>query len=139
MTEKTVRLTIPVSQQTHDVFSRISRGSGVPLGKCMGSWLADTLDAADYMAQKFDELKQRPAILSRELTNFAAGLSVSAESVIERAKGSKMTLTPPSSNTGGKVSKTRKASPVEGLVFPLPPAKVQGYADTNGIPPKGKK
>lgn len=62
---------------------------------------------------------------------------------------------PPSSNTGGKgqenhstSSSTHKAKTpktleigkmAKGSKFPLPPAKVQAYADTHGIPPKGHK
>jgi len=49
----------------------------------------------------------------------------------------KVTLTPPSSNTGGKVLKpSTKAGKRRSPEFPLPPALVQAYADTNGVPPK---
>lgn len=51
---------------------------------------------------------------------------------------------PPSCNTGGKVpvqgkspKATKRPSPIG--KFPLSPAKVQAYADTNGIAPKVKK
>jgi hypothetical protein len=86
MKTQTIRLSIPVTMQTHEVFSRISAGSGISLGRCMGSWLADTLDAADYMATKLEEVKGAPALLSRELTAYAAGLTVASENVIQKAK-----------------------------------------------------
>ena len=74
---------------------------------------------------------------------------------VARAAMAKAAQIPPSSNTGGKgqendsrVSAPHKAktlktsengkSKQKGL-FPLPPAKVQAYADTHGVAPKGKK
>jgi len=108
MQTPTVRLTIPVSKATHDVFTRIANGSGVPIGRCMAQWLQDTLDAADYMAQKIETARQAPGILSRELHGYAAGLAVAGDAVIERAKRGKTAITPPSSNTGGKSPKTAR-------------------------------
>jgi hypothetical protein len=61
----------------------------------MASWLEDTLDAADYMAQKLEELKRRPGLLSRELTTYAAGLTVACDDVIDRAKQAKTGNYPP--------------------------------------------
>lgn len=62
---------------------------------------------------------------------------------------------PPSGNTGGKGTKNHSkdtsthkvktpktpeiAKMPKGLKFPLPPAKVQAYADTHGVPPKATK
>ena len=96
-----VRLTVPVSGRAHSVFSRIAEASGVSLGRCMSSWLDDTLDAAEYMADKMLDARTAPRILARELHGYAAGLQVAGDAIIKRAQGG---LTPPSSNTGGKVS-----------------------------------
>jgi hypothetical protein len=46
---------------------------------------------------------------------------------------------PPSCNTGGKLPRKPKKVAGLDLKFPLPPAKVQAYADTNGVPPKAVK
>ena len=46
---------------------------------------------------------------------------------------------PPSCNTGGKLPKTEKTKKPLKPGFPLPPALIQAYADTNGVPPKAKK
>jgi len=99
-----VRLTIPLSPNVHAVFSRISEASGVSLGRCVNSWLFDTLDAADFMAQKMEGARQSPRILSRELNAYAAGLSVALDDVLTKAKA----INPPSSNTGGKLSNRGK-------------------------------
>ena len=100
------RVTVPVTVHTHEVFKRISEASGVSVGRCMSSWLLDTLDAAEYMASKMDQARQSPRIVSRELHSYAAGLSLAADAVIQRAQEQKTGVTPPSSNTGGKLSKS---------------------------------
>jgi hypothetical protein len=46
---------------------------------------------------------------------------------------------PPSCNTGGKVPQPQKRAKQLKPGFPLPPAKVQAHANTNGIPPKAPK
>jgi hypothetical protein len=99
-----VRFSVPVSKAADDVFARIAAASGVSKGKCIAAWLDDTLDAAEFMANKMDAARQSPRILSRELHTYAAGLAGAVDSVIGRAKSGKTGgLTPPSSNTGGKV------------------------------------
>lgn len=102
METKPVRLTVPLSPNVHAVFSRISESSGVSLGRCVNAWLFDTLDAADFMAQKMEGARQSPRILSRELNAYAAGLSVALDDVLTKAGVGKKGLNPPSSNTGGK-------------------------------------
>jgi len=103
-----VRMSIPLTEQTHKVFQRISNASGVSMGKCMASWLQDTLEAAEYMACKMENARQSPRLVAHELHTYAAGLEMALDSVISTAKGPKPGLTPPSSNTGGKVSPKRK-------------------------------
>lgn len=109
---KNNRLSIPVSKKAHEVFSVISNASGVSLGKCIASWLDDTLDAADFMAQKIVQARQTPRILSQELNGYAAGLSVALDTVIDNAKRGKGGLTPPSSNTGGKGTEQARKSKI---------------------------
>jgi len=100
-----VRLSIPIPAHTYDVFKRISAASGVPLGRCMAQWLGDTLDAAEYMAGKLEEVRARPGDLSRELTGFAVALSAASDDVILKAKSQ---IPPPSSNTGGKLPRSAR-------------------------------
>lgn len=153
---KPVRLTIPVSPEVHAAFQRIGKAASIPTGRAMGDWLGDTLDAALYLAEMLEKARSAPKIVAQELHAYALGISDETGTLLKRMRegglGSASVhaqrapgrspdpLTPPSSNTGGKVPGKGK-KPVVGkpLKVPLPAAKVQAYADTNGIPPKGRK
>lgn len=93
----------------------------------MGEWLADTLDAASFMAEKMEQARSAPKLVARELHSYALGLTDMTADLMATMKkraaaepepepphrpGSaarapfgleKRPLTPPSSNTGGKV------------------------------------
>jgi hypothetical protein len=101
MTTRHQRLSVPIPEQTLEIFKRISAASGVSVGKSVASWLYDTQDAAEYMAQKMDAARQSPRIVARELHSYAAGLAIAGDRVIAAAAGD---LPPRHSNTGGKVS-----------------------------------
>lgn len=132
MTER-IRTTITVPAEVHAVFMRMSDAAGISLGRCMGDWLADTLEGAQFVAQKMEEAKRMPKTVMREFQAMASGLhevitedigrlggkrdaavphpvdgttAEAMKALIERSKRK----APPSSNTGGKVpGKTRKA------------------------------
>lgn len=136
MTDR-IRLTITVTPEVHETFSRMADAAGISLGRCMGDWLADTLDGAQFVAQKMEEAKRMPKTVMREMQAMAAGLheaiseevgrgggragglaarapgktaDIAAE-LIERSRGK----APPSSNTGGKSpGKTRNPSAGKG-------------------------
>lgn len=81
-----VRLTIPVSREVYDVFSRMASATGLPLGRTMAGWLEDTLDGAQWVAAEVERARSKP----RE--------------VLE-AIGGRARHIPPSSNTGGNTGK----------------------------------
>lgn len=113
-----VRLTIPVSAHVHAVFTRIAKAGKVPVGRAMGEWLADTVDAAAFMADKMEQARAAPALAARELHSYALGLTDMTQDLMKElrqggsgGKGEAAALPPffvtkeptPSSNTGGKV------------------------------------
>ena len=70
----------------------------------------------------------------------AAKLSTAPPAAKRSRSGSELGASiPPSCNTGGKLPNTEKTKKPLKPGFPLPPARVQAHADTNGVPPKGKK
>lgn len=91
----------------------------------MGEWLADTLEAAEFMAEKMEQARAAPRMVMREMHAYALGLADETGDVIKRmqakgraeragAQGSDaLTLAkrPPSGNTGGKVHQTPKRKP----------------------------
>lgn len=116
-----IRLTISVTPEVHEVFSRMAEASGMSLGKCMGDWLADTAEGAQFVALKMQEARKAPKTVMREFQSLARGL---VDAVDEAAEGLRSgqregrsahltvagVLAPPSSNTGGKVpGKTRRS------------------------------
>jgi hypothetical protein len=110
-----IRLTITVTPEVHEVFSRMAEAGGLSLGKCMGDWLGDTIDGAQFVAQKMEEARKAPKVVMREMQAFARGLMHEtdqlAASLRERPpaadakrqqQGAARAPSPPSSNTGGK-------------------------------------
>lgn len=104
---ETIRVTVPVSKEVQEVFKRIAEASGSSVGRSMGDWLADTMDAAEVMAGLMERARKQPKLVAQELHSYALGVTDLTSEVLEslRRPG---TVTPPVSNTGGKLSKTQK-------------------------------
>lgn len=111
--DERIRLTITVTPEVHEVFSRMAETAGMSLGRCMGDWLADTLDGAQFVALKMEQARQSPKLAMRELQATARGHleDVIAHADKLRASGwgagsgggaAVAPPIPPSSNTGGK-------------------------------------
>lgn len=110
-----VRLTITVTPEVHVAFHRLSKASGMSIGRAMGEWLGDTLDAVEFTAAKVEEARSSPKLVMQEMHAYAMGLVDETNAMIlsMRGKGSAVRekgvpsrtvpLDPPSSNTGGKV------------------------------------
>lgn len=112
-----VRLTITVSPEVHETFSRMAKAGGMSISRCMGEWLGDTLDAAAFTAQKMEEARSAPRLVAREMHSYALGLMDETRAVMEQVKGGAVAAhgkrsatadtvsptSPPSCNTGGKV------------------------------------
>jgi hypothetical protein len=118
LTPHEVRLTIPVSSEVHAVFVRMSEAFRRPAGRLMGEWLQDHLQAAEDVCRIVEGARsaQSHAV---GLGALAASYADQADALISSAKSgaqrkaeraaphlgrAKRGLTPPYSNTGGKVS-----------------------------------
>jgi len=114
-----IRLTISVTPEVHQTFQRLSKASGMSIGRAMGEWLGDTIEAAEFMTTKVEQARAAPAIVMREMHAYALGLVDETSGMIDkirdkgradRASGQpvagptrgRTSPTPPSSNTGGK-------------------------------------
>ena len=123
---KKIRLTIPVTPEVHSAFQRIASATSMSTGRAMGEWLGDTLDAAQYLAETLEKARAAPKLVAQQLHAYALGLSDETGSLLQKIQegpgapparaqrgpaGSPDPLTPPSSNTGGKVpSRAKKPS-----------------------------
>lgn len=122
---KNIRLTISVTPEVHAVFLRLSKNTNTSIGRAMGEWLGDTLDAAELMASTVEKARSAPALAIRELQAYTLGLQDELTDVMavmrkkgieDRAQraaagrggalrsgvGPRIAAAPPSSNTGGK-------------------------------------
>lgn len=111
---KSVRVTVPVSQHVLESFQRLAAVQGISVGKAMGDWLSDTVDAVHSLTSVLEKARTAPRLAALELNAYALGIADMTAELIDtvRAKegGSARsgTLTPPPSNTGGKVPQKPK-------------------------------
>ena len=84
--KKPVRLTIPVSPEVHEAFQRLAKVGNMSTGRAMGEWLADTLDAANFMATTMEKARAAPKLVAQELHAYALGLGDETGALIERMR-----------------------------------------------------
>lgn len=124
-----VRVTVPVRSDVLETFQRLAKAGSMSTGKAMGEWLADTSDAAQFMAQKMEQARAAPHIVAREMHAYALGLADETGALIERVRekgrearhrgagardapgaGPAAPTPSPSCNTGGKVPPAERAA-----------------------------
>lgn len=114
----TVRVSVPITPEVHEAFKKLAGATGMSVGKAMGDWLGDTLEAVEFMAEKVQQAREAPKIVMREMHAYALGLADETGALMEsmREKGretrdGKRSAArgagpfPPLSNTGGKGTK----------------------------------
>jgi hypothetical protein len=116
-TSERIRLTISVTPEVHAAFARLAKAGNESIGRTMGDWLADTVEAADFMAGKMEEAREAPKKVMREMHAYALGLVDETSAVLDGMRGAAGSrkrsaapvapFSPPPSNTGGKVPQTR--------------------------------
>lgn len=75
-----VRTTISLSPEAYDVFKRMADAGNLSISRCMGDWLADTMDAAEMITLKMEDAKREPMRVVSELRAVVAGMVASADS-----------------------------------------------------------
>lgn len=125
-----VRVTVPVTTDTLELFKRLAAVQGTSVGKAMGEWLADTGDAVESMTALLADARKSPVKVARQLHAYSMGVTELTSGLLDdlraksrgassgaslratseaaaRPRAPKKALTPPVSNTGGKVSGAR--------------------------------
>lgn len=72
---QTKRVTVPVDLEVLAAFERLAAASGTSVGKAMGTWLADTVEGAEAMADLMEKARQAPKQAVLELHSYALGLT----------------------------------------------------------------
>ena len=122
---KPPRVSVPVSSEVLTVFERLAAAGNMSTGRAMAEWLADTVEAAEFMASTMERARQAPKQVIREMHSYALGLADETGELMKkiRAKGEADRAgaraseapgngpdglpIPPSCNTGGKLPKYR--------------------------------
>lgn len=122
---KPPRVSVPVSEDVLVVFQRLAKVGNMSTGRAMAEWLADTVEAAEFMASTMERARQAPKQVIREMHSYALGLADETGELMKkiRAKGEADRAgaraseapgngpdglpIPPSCNTGGKLPKYR--------------------------------
>lgn len=129
---KTHRLSVPLTPEVQAVFQRLAEASGHSMGSTIAQWLNDTREAAQLMAENLERLRGAPGDLMMKVRLHTGTVEDMAEMAIQEAiqrqeqlehgdagwpasalardarRPAAHPLTPPSSNTGGKVQGRQK-------------------------------
>lgn len=124
---KPPRVSVPLDAETLEVFQRLGKAGNMSTGGAIAEWLRDTVEAAEFMAQKMEAARAAPKVVMREMHAYALALAdetgtlmrqIAEKGKAERAgragaatAGPSASPLPPSCNTGGKVT---KGKPVHG-------------------------
>jgi hypothetical protein len=95
------RVTVPVTNQTLEAFQLLAEFSGVSVGRAMGEWLAEQLQAVEYMALRMQEARSAPREAAQMLHLYAAGSADAARELVERV-GRRAADVSPASGSGGR-------------------------------------
>lgn len=121
----TVRVSVSVTPEVLESFQRLAKAGSMSVSRAMGEWLGDTVEAAQFMAEKMEQARAAPKIVMREMHAYAQGLADETGSLMERmrqegaaararrseADTPALTRRPPSGNTGGKGPRTGTGKP----------------------------
>lgn len=72
--DRRTRVTVPVHPDVLEAFQRMAKVSGLSVGRCMGDWLSDTLDAAQFMTETMEKARSAPKLVAQELHAYALGI-----------------------------------------------------------------
>ena len=85
-TTEPVRLSITVTPEVHAAFRRLADASGMSMGKAMGEWLGDTLEAVEFMAEKMEQARAAPRLVMQEMHAYALGLADETKQVLANVR-----------------------------------------------------
>lgn len=124
-----IRLTITVTPEVHETFTHLAEASGMSLGRTMGEWLADTSEAAEYMAQTVARARAAPRLVAREMHAYAMGLTDETGELLERMRQE------------GRMARLPEDAKRPGRAVPAAPPRpvIRGGKSTQNIVPPGRK
>lgn len=94
MTTDRIRTTVSIPADAYEVFVNMAKTQRVSIGRCIGDWLSDTAEGAQFVTHKMAQMRRAPSESMKELHD-----TIVAEMEQYPATAP---VSPPSSNTGGK-------------------------------------
>jgi hypothetical protein len=109
---------VPITPEVHAAFQRLAKASNSSTGRAIAEWLADTVEAAEFMATKMEQARAAPRAVMQEMHAYALGLADETGALLEKVRargregaggepeahaGDRTAPIPPPCNTGGKV------------------------------------
>lgn len=122
-TVERIRTTISVDKEVHQVFVRMAEASGMSVSRCMGEWLADTVDGAQFVALKMEEARKSPKLVMQEMHSMALGMVDLANETIAKVKKVKTPMPDALVAPRSVVSRSKAPSSNTGLYSPNKPKK----------------
>jgi hypothetical protein len=134
------RVSVPVDAETLAVFERLAKAGNMSTGRAMAEWLKDTMEGAEMMASTMERARAAPKLVTAELHAMVLGLADNTKELMDKfgklgkaarsdgrvgdalASHARPSLraetegTPPSCNTGGKVTGAKKPNTKRGAL-----------------------
>lgn len=93
-TLENIRLTITVTPDVHAAFTRMAEASGMSLGRCMGEWLADTLEGVEFVTAQLVKAREAPRQVVREMRQGMLGLADEMDQLMTDMRSGKVKVPP---------------------------------------------
>jgi hypothetical protein len=125
MTKQTerVRTTISLDPEIHKIFISMAEAGGMSVSRCMGEWLADTAEGAQFVTIKMQEARKAPMAVMREMQSMALGLQDSVGETMANLRAGKPLRSDVRRAPTAKAAKPKAPSSNTGLNSPKTPKK----------------
>lgn len=82
-----IRLTVDLLPEVYEAYRNMAEAQRLGIGRVIGDWLEETLDAAAFVSEAVTEARRKPKQVAQRLHSYALGLATAAEGLIAEAKG----------------------------------------------------
>lgn len=124
-----IRLTITVTPEVHAAFTRMGEVTSLPVGRCMGEWLADTLEGAEFLTAQLLKAREAPRQVIREMRQMALGSADEMAGLLEQMRRPRV----------GGAAGDSKARAVATAEAPTPRPVIRGVKSPSGAHKQAKR
>lgn len=96
-----IRLTITVTPEVHATFQRMAEVASMPIGRCMGEWLADTLEGVEFVTAQLAKARQAPRQVVADMRQMALGAADEMDQLLGDLRAGKLKVPPLGEPAGG--------------------------------------